>query len=98
MTFRNESEFQAAVCQLARALGCKVFHPVNVKRSEPGFPDLVIAGERAFMFRELKQQTGRISPEQHEWIDKLTAAKADVAVWRPSDWPDRIATELKAIA
>jgi hypothetical protein len=96
-SFRTEAEFQSAVCELARKLGCLVFHPKNVRRSEPGFPDLVIAGNRAFLFRELKTNEGRLRPEQADWIAKLTAAKADVGVWRPSDW-DRVVAELKAIA
>ena len=50
------------------------------------------------MFRELKQQDGRMSDEQQVWLDKLTAAKADADVWRPSDWPDRITNELKGIS
>ena len=98
MTFRSESEFQAAVCSLARGLGCKVFHPVNVKRSEPGMPDLTIVGDRGFLMRELKTQTGRIRPEQDEWITKLAKAGVDVDVWRPSDWPERITNELRSIA
>ena len=98
MAFRNESEFQAAVCTLARRLGCLVFHPVNVRRSEPGMPDLTIVGDRGFLMRELKTETGRIRPEQQVWLDKLTAAKVDADVWRPSDWPERITNELRSIA
>jgi hypothetical protein len=103
--FTLESEFQSAVCDLARKLGCLVFHPQNVKRSVPGFPDLTICGREApegappnVLFRELKMPAGRVSDRQAEWIAKLDKAGADVAVWRPEDWPDRIAAELKAIA
>lgn len=98
MSFRSEAEFQSAVCSLARKLGCLVFHPQNVKRSVAGFPDLTIVGGSGFMFRELKKDDGRLSPEQHEWLNKLTNAKADAAVWRPSDWPERVTAELRAIA
>lgn len=98
MNFRTEAEFQAAVCKLARTLGCLVFHPVQARRSEPGMPDLTIVGDNGFLMRELKREDGRLRPEQVEWLDKLTAANVDAAVWRPSDWPDRITAELKAIA
>lgn len=104
-SFRLESEFQSAVCELARKLGCLVFHPQNVKRSVPGFPDLTICGREApvgappnVLFRELKMPDGRVSDKQAEWIAKLEAANADVDVWRPEDWPERITAELRAIA
>ena len=103
--FSLESEFQSAVCELARKLGCLVFHPQNVKRSVPGFPDLTICGRPApdgaapnVLFRELKMPKGVVSGEQQKWLDKLTAANADAAVWRPEDWPERITAELRAIA
>ena len=75
-----------------------MFHPVNVKRSVAGFPDLTILGDNGLMFRELKVETGRVSDEQQEWLDKFTRAGIDAAVWRPSDWPDRITNELRGIA
>ena len=96
--FSRERDFQRAVCQLAKALGCIVYHTHDSRRSEPGFPDLVIVGKRGFMFRELKQPKGILSAEQQVWLDKLTAAKADADVWRPSDWPTRVTTELRSIA
>jgi hypothetical protein len=97
--FTSESEFQAAVCELARrGFGLHVFHPVNVRRSVAGFPDLTILGDRGLLFRELKTEKGRISEEQQEWLDKFARAGIDAAVWRPSDWPQRISNELKGIS
>ena len=96
--FSRERDFQRAVCQLAKTLGCIVYHTHDSRRSEPGFPDLVIVGKRAFMFRELKTERGYVSDAQKEWLDKLADAKADAAVWRPSDWPVRITHELRSIA
>ena len=60
--FSRERDFQRAVCQLAKALGCIVYHTHDSRRSEPGFPDLVIVGKRGFMFRELKQPKGISAP------------------------------------
>lgn len=97
-TFRTEAEFQSAVCALARKLGCSVFHPQNVKRSEPGFPDLTILGKNGLLFRELKTEEGRLRPEQADWLAKFEKAGIDATVWRPSDWPVRVTAELKAIA
>jgi hypothetical protein len=96
--FARERDFQRAVCALAKTLGCIVYHTHDSRRSEPGFPDLVIVGRKGFAFRELKTNGGRLSPEQQVWLDKLTAAKADADVWRPSDWPERVTAELRAIA
>jgi hypothetical protein len=96
--FSRERDFQRAVCKLAKVLGCMVYHTHDSRRSEPGFPDLVIVGRHGVMFRELKAQGGRLSPEQETWIYGLRNADADAAVWRPSDWPDRVTTDLRAIA
>ena len=54
-----------------------------------GFPDLVIVdpAARTVMFRELKSRHGVLTDTQHRWLDRLTAAGADAAVWRPSDMP-----------
>jgi len=36
---------------------------------------------------ELKSETGKLSSVQRDWIAALELAKAEVYVWRPSDWP-----------
>ena len=98
MTFRTEREFQNAVCTAARALGLLVYHTHDSRRSEPGFPDLVIVGARGFIFRELKTDKGRMRPEQVAWIERLQLARADADVWRPSHWPTQVMAELREIA
>ena len=50
-----------------------------------GFPDLVLVRERV-IFAELKSETGRLSPEQKTWGDKLFIADCEIYNWRPSDW------------
>jgi hypothetical protein len=97
-TFRTEAEFQSAICALARRMGCVVFHPKDVRRSEPGFPDLTILGDNGLLFREIKTEEGRLRPEQADWLAKFDKANIDAAVWRPSDWPERVTAELRAIA
>lgn len=96
--FNRERDLQAAVCKLARHLGCLVYHTHDSRRSEPGFPDLVIVGRKGLMFRELKTRAGVLSEPQRVWLGKLSAAEADAAVWRPADWPERITAELRTIA
>ena len=79
-----EKEFQAKVISLAKQLGWLYYHTHDSRRSEPGFPDLILVRERV-LYRELKTEKGRLTKAQKAWGDKLTAAGADSAVWRPSD-------------
>lgn len=96
-TFALERDFQAAVVELARRLGCAVYHTHDSRRSQPGWPDLVIVGHKRFIIRELKTQTGRLSDAQNEWISRLARAGVDVGVWRPSDWPHPIHEQLRSL-
>jgi hypothetical protein len=74
-----------------------VYHTHNSRRSEPGFPDLTVVGAHGVLFRELKSERGRVTADQRRWLDALAAAGADVVVWRPCDWPQRIHAELESI-
>lgn len=89
----KEAEFQAAVIQAARFLGWLVYHTHDSRRSEPGFPDLVLVrrADARVVFAELKTTSG-VSSEQRKWLDALGAAAhhgegIEVYVWRPDDWP-----------
>lgn len=106
MTFRNETEFCDAVIDLALLEGLLVHHcrPARTAKGwatpiqgSKGFPDLAITGRRGFLLRELKADKGRVRPEQDDWLDRLTSADVDAAVWRPTDWPDTIHAQLKEI-
>ena len=55
-----------------------------------GWPDvLAVRGDR-MIAAELKSDHGRLTPEQTAWLDALRDAGAEVHVWRPADYPDRI--------
>lgn len=91
----TEAEFQAQIVQLAKMCGWRVYHTHDSRRSEPGFPDLVLARSgTAVLFREVKTETGKLSEAQAVWIHLLTQAGADAGVWRPSDW-DTIREQLQ---
>lgn len=94
----SEREFQSIVVELAQLHGYELaYHTHDSRRSTPGFPDLVLVSTRRarVLFRELKTDKGRVSPDQHTWIDGLTAAGADAGVWRPADLVSgRIVAEL----
>jgi hypothetical protein len=83
---QSERSFQTAVIQLARLQGFRVYHTHDSRKSEPGFPDLVLARER-IVFVELKAQKTRITDEQLDWQQALNEAGAEIHFWRPSDWP-----------
>lgn len=76
------------VRRMASLLGWRAYHTHDSRRSDPGFPDLVLvrAWPGRVMFRELKTQKGRVTVEQQAWLHDLVRAGADAAVWRPFDW------------
>lgn len=105
-TFATEQEFTDAVIELCALRGLLVHHcrPARTAKGwvtpiqgNKGFTDLVIVGSRGVLFRELKSESGRVSPEQDVWIGRLARAGSNVAVWRPADWPHLIHAEIKAI-
>lgn len=80
----SESDFQAEVIRMAGQAGFAVYHTYDSRRSQPGFPDLVLVGNRV-IFAELKAAGGQLMPSQKAWRDNLLAAGAEWYLWRPSD-------------
>nr|PZM91078.1 MAG: VRR-NUC domain-containing protein [Thermocrispum agreste] len=94
----SEAELLAAVRQACRTLGLLCYHTHDSRRSERGFPDLVIVGAERVIYRELKSARGRLSAEQRAWLDALVRAGQDADVWRPGDlYSGRIIRELVAL-
>lgn len=93
----REQDLQNLVIQTARAHGVLAYHAFDSRRSEPGFPDVVLLGRQGVIYRELKTETGKLSPEQKQWIAALTDAGEDAGVWRPSDWPNLIEPAIRAL-
>lgn len=83
----TEKQLQQTIVDLCRWLRLRVYHTYDSRRSEPGWPDLVIVGN-SVLYAELKSDRGRVSREQQEWHDILTAAGAEVHVWRPRHLQD----------
>lgn len=94
---QTEADFQAKVTDMCDLLGLKWHHETDSRKSKKGWPDLVIAGPHHVIFTELKTETGKVSPDQQEWIDTLSNAGATIEVWRPSDW-DRIERILRRMS
>lgn len=94
----TERQFQDKVIAMAIMYGWKAHHVrpgMNSRgrwmthvQGHIGFPDLVLVHQtRGLIFCELKTDRGRISPEQSDWLQHLTAAGSEVYVWRPKDFP-----------
>jgi hypothetical protein len=94
----SEDELLDQVLKLAALQGWRAFHVRDSRRGilqglgASGFPDLVLCDGRRVLYRELKAEAGRLSPGQAAWGDELQAAGEDWRIWRPSDWPDIVAT------
>ena len=96
---RGPDSLDAHVRRYLKDLDLMGYHTKDSRRSGKGFPDWTIAGIGGLIFRELKTQRGRCTPEQAAWLGVLEVAGADVAVWRPEDlFSGRIANELVAVA
>lgn len=54
----------------------------------PGYPDLTLAkAGHPLIFAELKSERGRVSDDQHAWLDVLGQVREPlVAVWKPAQW------------
>lgn len=91
----SEAVLDSHVTKLARMLGWWRFHPFDSRRSQAGWPDLVLLRPPQILLRELKADKGQISPEQQQVLDMLAACGLDVGIWRPRDLHDgTIAAEL----
>lgn len=93
----KEDDLERAVRDLLALYGLDEFsyHTHDSRRSQPGFPDWVIAGKNGVLYRELKSESGRVSRAQNRWIARLRESGQDVDVWRPADLKSgRITREL----
>ncbi|MHA7145460.1 VRR-NUC domain-containing protein [Arthrobacter sp. TmT3-37] len=84
----TETQFQNKITQLAKELGWLVYHTNDSRRSDPGWPDLVLAHpiRHRLIIWELKSKTGRATPAQFAWITALRTAGINVGIKRPEDW------------
>lgn len=96
--FADEDAFQSAVVEAAKMHRCLCYHTHDSRRSEKGFPDLVIVGRRGILYRELKMLRKQTTPEQEKWLTRLNAVGQSAAVWRPEHWPTQILAEIRAVA
>jgi VRR-NUC domain len=60
-------------------------------RDGVGWPDVVLVRDR-IIYAELKSGTGRASPEQRAWLERLAAAGGECYIWRDTDYEAVVAT------
>ena len=85
----SEKHFQTQVLQLANLTGWRCYHVFDSRRSQAGFPDLVMVRAPVIVFAELKTEAGKVRPEQTAWLDALGGCeRVGARLWRPSDWPE----------
>jgi hypothetical protein len=96
---RGPDSLEAHLRKLLADLDLWGFHPHTSQRSAKGWPDWVIIGSRKVIFRELKSETGALTPEQKQVGEMLQRAGQSWRVWRPSDlMSGQIAKELTEVA
>lgn len=81
----KEAEWQGQVEQAATLYGWIHYHTHDSRRSNRGFPDLVLVKRQRVIYAELKTRTGRLQPDQKVWLRALTVAGQEVGLWRPGD-------------
>lgn len=74
----SEQAFQLQVLQLAGFYNWLAYHTHDSRRSQPGFPDLVLVRGTELLFVELKTDKGRLRPEQTVWLQALDHVGAAV--------------------
>ena len=91
----SEKAFMARVIERAKLHGWRVYHTHDSRRSERGFPDLVLVRKGVCVFAELKRSRAE-SPtaEQAAWLADLGACGLPAHLWTPEDW-DQIEATLK---
>lgn len=81
----TEKQVQEAIVKAARLHNWHCYHTFDSRRSEPGFPDLVlIRGDRCLV-AEIKGPKGHVSPAQATWIDAFQKAGIEAYLLYPDD-------------
>jgi len=85
----TEKQLQLEIVRLAKRCGWRVYHTYDSRKSQAGFPDLVLVRRDRLLFIELKRELGKPTPEQSEWLEALSVVpRIEVFIWRPQDWTE----------
>jgi hypothetical protein len=82
----SEKHWQDDVLEIAQLFGWRCYHTYDSRRSNPGFPDLVLVRPPVLIAAELKTERGRVSPIQQAWLNELAQChQIRTYLWRPAD-------------
>jgi hypothetical protein len=87
--YTSEAAFQAAIIKQARCWGWEdIYHTYDSRRSEPGFPDLIMLRRDRMLVWELKRSAReKPTPKQRKWLKAFQLIpSAEVRVYSPEDW------------
>lgn len=85
----SEKDFMATVKDLALLNGWLVYHTYDSRRSDAGFPDLVLVRAPRVIFAELKSAKGPPTRKQRVWLEELGFCPGvERYLWRPCDWEE----------
>lgn len=96
----SETTLQSNIVGLAQTLGWLPYHTHDSRRSQRGFPDLVLAhgAQGRLILAELKTEKGRTRPDQFVWHTQLRLIAErigiEVYLWRPTGWLDGTITRI----
>lgn len=84
----SESQLTALVKTAAEQLGWHCYHTHDSRRSDEGFPDLVMLRDGRQLVAELKMPGKNPTEAQREWLLQFALAGVECFVWDPRDWDD----------
>lgn len=85
----SEARFQEQVLELAALYGWGLrYHTRDARRSDKGWPDLVLCRPPEILFVELKGPKTRVTAEQRAWLQALSACGLETHLWHPADFDE----------
>ena len=97
----TEDQLQDTIVSAARKLNYMVYHTIDARLNEPGFPDLLIVGYGQIIVWEIKTEKGKLRPAsvtrkgrwlpgQQDWLNAFAEAGIPQGVIRPDDLDDAL--------
>lgn len=82
----TEAELEEHIQRQCERLDIFRFHVRDSRRGMMrGLPDDILIGRRRVLWRELKSESGALTPDQRRVGSRLLLAGQDWGVWRPRD-------------
>lgn len=83
----SEKQFHAEVMAFAKRHGWKTFHTYDSRKSDEGYPDLVMLRERQIV-AELKVGRNKPSAAQDTWLEAYRSVGVETYIWFPEQWDE----------